>query len=144
VAGALVLLFVCYGFSPDAFGYVFRSAAGLLWISLEPAERFFSSMANAGTTVATAAAVLLFLGLHKSRYFGNITPLLCALILIVLVTTGVPGRPMLWALPFLLTFVGGVFADAYEGPRGRLALGAAGAVVLLQAAFCLLSLRGLL
>ena len=27
-AGALVLLFACYGFSPDAFSYVFRSAAG--------------------------------------------------------------------------------------------------------------------
>lgn len=144
VVGALVLLFACYGFSPDAFGYVFRSAAALIWVSLEPAERFFSSMANAGITVATAAAVLLFLGLRKSRYFGNMTPLLCALILMVLVTTGTPGSPVLWALPFLLTFVGGVFADAYEGPRGRLALGAAGAVVLLQAAFCFLSLRGLL
>src|ERR1039458_2856436 len=28
VAGALVLVFACYGFSPDAFSYVFRSAAG--------------------------------------------------------------------------------------------------------------------
>jgi hypothetical protein len=47
-------------------------------------------------------------------------------------------------LPFLLTFVGGVFADAYEGPRGRLAMGAAGALVLSQAVFCVLGLPGLL
>ncbi len=67
-----------------------------------------------------------------------------ALALIFLVTTGVPGSPWLWALPFLLTFVGGVFADAYDGPRGRLALVAAGAIVILQATFCLLSLPGLL
>ena len=30
VAGALVLLFACYGFSPDAFSYIFRSASGFL------------------------------------------------------------------------------------------------------------------
>jgi hypothetical protein len=64
--------------------------------------------------------------------------------LILLVTTGVPGSPWLWSLPFLLTFVGGVFADAYEGPRGRLMMGASGAILMLQAVFCVLSLPGLL
>jgi hypothetical protein len=144
VAGALLLVFACYGFSPDAFSYVFRSAAGFLWLSIDPARRFFSTTANAGITVASGAAVVLFLGLRKSRYFGNTAPLVCALVLMVLVMTGAPGSPWLWALPFLLTFVGGVFADAYEGARGRLALGAAGAIVLLQAVFCVLSLPGLL
>ena len=43
--------------------------------------------------------------------------------------TDTPGSPWLWALPFLLTFVGGVFADAYEGPRGRMALSAGVAIV---------------
>ncbi|MGP8174135.1 MAG: hypothetical protein ACLP7O_06255 [Terracidiphilus sp.] len=144
VAGALLLVFACYGFSPDAFSYVFRSAAGFLWVSIDPARRFFSTLANAGITVASGAAVVLFLGLGRSRYFGNTAPLVCALVLMVLVMTGAPGSPWLWALPFLLTFVGGVFADAYEGARGRLALGAAGAIVLLQAVFCVLSLPGLL
>jgi hypothetical protein len=143
-AGALVFVFACYGFSSDAFSYFFRSAAGLLWVSLDPARRFFSALANAGITVAAAAALALFLGLRRSRYFGNTTPLLCAVVLILLVTTGVPSAPWLWALPFLLTLIGGVFADAYEGPRGRLALVAAGAIVLLQAVFCVLSLPGLL
>jgi hypothetical protein len=143
-ASALVFVFACYGFSPDAFSYYFRSSAGLLWFSLDPARRFFSALPNAGITVAAAAAVALFLGLRRSRYFGNSVPLICATILAVLTMTGTPGSPWLWALPFLLTFVGGVFADAYEGPRGRLALGAAGAIVLLQAVFCVLSLPGLL
>jgi hypothetical protein len=70
--------------------------------------------------------------------------LLCFFALILLVMTGGPGSPWLWALPFLLTFVGGVFADAYEGPRGRLMMGASGAILLLQAIFCVLSLPGLL
>jgi hypothetical protein len=94
--------------------------------------------------VAATAALVLYLGVRRSWYFGNTAPLLCAAILIVLVMTGAQGSPWLWALPFLLTFVGGVFADAYEGPRGRLAMGAAGAIVLLQAVFCVLSLPGML
>ncbi len=143
-AGALVLLFVSYGFSPDAFSYVFRSAAGFTWFSLDPAWRFFSTLSNAGIIIATCAALLLYFGLRRSRYFGNTTPLLCAAILFPLVTTGTQASPWLWALPFLVTFIGGVFADAYESPRGRLALAAAGSIVLLQIVFCLLSLPGLL
>jgi hypothetical protein len=143
-AGALVFVFVCYGFSPDAFSYVFRSAAGFLWISLDPSKRFFSTLNNAGITVAAAAAVLLYFGVRRSRYFGNTAPLLSTLVLFGLVMTGVPGSPWLWALPFLLTFIGGVFADAYETQRGRLALAAAGAIAVLQVVFCLLSLPQLL
>jgi hypothetical protein len=143
-AGAIVFVFACYGFSPDAFSYVFRSAAGFLWLSLNAARRFFSILSNAGITVAAASAALLYLGVRRSRYFGNTAPLLCALALFPLITTGVPGTPWLWALPFLLTFIGGVFADAYESPRGRLAVAAAGAIVVLQVVFCLLSLRELL
>jgi hypothetical protein len=144
VAGAIVLVFVCYGFSPDAFSYVFRSAAGFLSVSLDPARRFFSNMGNAGIAVASCAALVLYLGLRQSRYFGNTAPLLCALVLLALVTTGTPGSPWLWALSFLLTFVGGVFADAYDGPRGRLAIAAGGAILVLQEVFCVLSLPGLL
>ena len=144
VFGALVLVFACYGFSPDAFSYVFRSGAGFLSVSLDPARRFFSTLGNAGITVAAAAAVALYVGIGRSRYFGNTAPLLCALVLMVLVMTGAPGSPLLWALPFLLTFVGGVFADAYESSRGRMAMAAGGAIVALQAVFCVLSLPGLL
>jgi hypothetical protein len=143
-AGALVLLFACYGFSPDAFSYVFRSAAGFLWFSLDPARRFFATFGNAGITLAAGAAVVLYLGARRSRYFGNTAPLICFVVLVTLFTTDVPASPWLWAIPFLLTFVGGVFADAFETPRSKLALAAAGALVSLQAIFCLLSLPGLL
>ncbi len=145
MAGTLVFVFTCYGFSPDAFSYIFRSAAGLLWVSLDPARRFIFALPNAGITLASAAALALYLSLPRSRYFGNTTPLLCAMVLFLLVTKGAYGAaPWLWALPFLHTFIGGVFADAYEGPSGRLVMAAAGALVLLQAVFCVLSLPGLL
>lgn len=138
--GSLVLVFACYGFSPDAFSYVFRSSAGFLWFSIDPARRFFSTFSNGGVTLAAFAALMLYLSSRRSRYFGNTVPLLCAAMLFVLVMTGAPGTPWLWALPFLLTFVGGVFADAYESPRGRMAFAAGGAIVLAQAIFCLMTL----
>lgn len=144
VAGALILVFACYGFSPDAFSYVFRSAAGFVWISLEPAERLFTTFGNAGCSLAAAAALLLYLGIRRSRYFGNTAPLVCAVVLILLVTTGTPGAPWLWAVPFLLTFIGGVFADAFESSRGRLFLAAAACIVLLQVVVCLMSLPSLI
>jgi hypothetical protein len=139
-AGGLVIVFACYGFSPDAFSYVFRSSAGFLGFSLDPARRFFSTFSNSGLSLACAAALVLYLAARKSRYFGNTAPLLCASTLMLLVMTGAPGSPWLWSLPFLLTFVGGVFADAYDGPRGKLALAAGGAIVFLQAVLCILSL----
>ncbi|MGA3081396.1 MAG: hypothetical protein ABSD44_08440 [Terracidiphilus sp.] len=144
VAGAFLLVFACYGFSPDAFSYLFRSAAGFMSVSLDPARRFFSALPNAGITLASAAALALYLGLRRSRYFGNSVPLICASILVALTMTGAPGSPWLWAQPFLLTFVGGVFADAYEGQRGRLAMAAGGAIVLMQAVWCIVILFGLL
>jgi hypothetical protein len=143
-AGAIFFVFISYGFSADAFSYVFRSAAGFLWFSVAPAHRFFATLAEAGITFAAGAALLLYLGTHRSRYFGNSTPLLCALILFVLVMTGAPGTPWLWAIPFLLTFVGGVFADAYETPRRRIALSAAASIVGLQVVFSILSLARLI
>jgi len=142
-AGALFILFACYSFSPDAFSYVFRSAAGFLWFSLDPAKRFFSTLAEAGITVAAASALLLYLGVRRSRYFGNTAPLFCALVLVLVIMTGVPGIPWLWSIPFWITFIGGVFADAYESPRGRMAMVAAGAIVALQLILCLLNLSGL-
>jgi hypothetical protein len=143
-AGALFLVFACYGFSPDAFSYVFRSAAGFLWFSRDPAVHFFTALPNAGIAVATVASLIFYLALRRSRFFGNTAPVLSSMVLFLLVATGTPASPWLWAQPFLFTFIGGVFADAYESPRPRLALAAGGAIVLLQAVFCVLSLPGLL
>jgi hypothetical protein len=142
--GSVVVALVCYGFSANALGFLFRAQNLRLDLSAEPALRFFSSLANAGVAVASAAALVLYAGVRRSRYFGNTAPLLCALLLFPLLLTGVAGSPWLWALPFLLTFIGGVFADACEGPKGRWAMAAAGSLLLLQAVLCLRSLPELL
>jgi hypothetical protein len=138
--GALVLLFACYGFSPDAFSYVFRSGAGFLSVSLEPLQRLFTMPSVAGIIVAAGAAVLLYLGIGRSRYFGNTAPLICFVLLVLLETKGVPAAPWLWALPFLLTFIGGVFADAFESERRKIFIAAAASLVILQVVICILSL----
>lgn len=141
--GALIILFACYGFSPDAASYLFRSADAFLWISPDPASRFFSTLSNGGITVAACAAFVFYMTTRRSRYFGNTAPLLCALVLMLVVMTGAPGSPWLWSLPFLFTFIGGVFADTYESPRGRIALYAGAAIVLAQAVLCILALPSL-
>ncbi|HMG85786.1 MAG TPA: hypothetical protein VK574_08580 [Terracidiphilus sp.] len=143
-AGALLLVFACYGFSPDAFSYVFRSASGFLSVSLDSARHFFSTFSNAGTVIAAAAAALLYLGVRRSRYFGNTAPLLCFLVPAALVTTGVQSSPWLWSLPFLITFIGGVFADGFESQRGKFFLVAAASLVALQIIVCIMSLPGLI
>lgn len=138
--GALLIVFACYAFSPDAFSYVFRSGDAFLSLSFEPARRFFSTLSHAGIIVAAAASALLYLGVRRSRYFGNTAPLLCFAVLILLVTTGVQASLWLWSLPFLLTFIGGVFADAFESSRGKIFLAAAALLVLLQIVVCITTL----
>jgi hypothetical protein len=138
--GTLLLLFASYAFRPDAFSYVFRSGVARMWMSLEPAKHFFSSLPNAGITLAACMALLLFALVKRSRYFGNFTPLLVAVILLPLVTTGVVAQPWLWAQPFLLTFIGGVFADALETKQRRIFLVATVAIVVMQAGLCLTAL----
>jgi len=140
VLGTILLLFASYAFRPDAFSYVFRSADARMWLSLGPARLFFTALPNAGATLAFAVALLLFALVKRSRYFGNFAALLVAAPLLLVVTTGVPSEPWLWALPFLLTFVGGVFADALETPQRRVFLAATAVILLMQAVLCVASL----
>jgi hypothetical protein len=140
VLGALFILFASYAFHPAAYSYVFRSEAAKLGVCLEPARALFGSLPNAGITIASAAALALYAAVRRSRYFGNTAPLIVAAILMVLITTGVSGEPRLWALPFLLAFIGGVFADILETRYRRFFFWITGALLLTQAALCVAGL----
>jgi hypothetical protein len=141
--GTLFLLFASYAFRPDAFSYVFRSGDARMWFSLDPASHFFTALPNAGLTLAAAIALLLFLLVKRSRYFGNFAALLVAVPLLLVITTGVQAQPWLWALPFLLTFIAGVFADALETPQRKIFLAATGLILWMQVTLCVASLPGL-
>ncbi|WP_263367179.1 hypothetical protein [Edaphobacter bradus] len=134
--GALVILFAFYAFRLASFSYVFTGGAGRFWFSLNGLRGFFLSFGNAPIAAATLVAAILYVGVPRCRYFGNTVPLIMTLLLFPLVTTQVVSTPWLWALPFLFTFVGGVFADALETRSRRMFFGLSGAVLATQALVC--------
>jgi hypothetical protein len=138
--GALLVVFASFAFRLAPFSYVFTGGAGRFWFSLDAARAFFSDMVNAPIAIATAVAAVLYLGVRRSRYFGNTAPLLMLLVLFALRTTQVMSYPWLWALPFLFTFVGGVFADVLETRQRKLFLGLTGSILALQMVLCAVAL----
>jgi len=141
--GALAMLFLSYSLRPDPFSYVFTGGGALMGLSLDGARYFFSRLTEAPIAIATVIALLLFVGVRRSRYFGNWAPLAVAATLFPLITTQVVSQPWLWAIPFLFTFIAGVFADALETRQRKLFLALAAFIVLTQAMLCLASLPGL-
>lgn len=135
--GALVVLFAFYSFRLQAFTYVFTGGGARFWFSLDALKTFFSTPANAAISVATAVCLILYTGIRRCRYFGNTAPLLMALALFPVVTTQTVSRPWLWALPFLFTFIGGVFADILETRYRKLFLTLTGLILATQAAACI-------
>jgi hypothetical protein len=144
--GALLILFACYGFHLAAFSYVFTGGAARFWFSLAGmssfivARGFAATLANFPILIAAAVAAMLYLGARRSRYFGNTAPLLMFLVLAPLFTTQTVTAPWLWALPFLFTFIGGVFSDALETRYRKLFLVLTGILLAAQAMECLATL----
>ena len=143
IGGSMVLVFASYTFNPDAFSYYFRSSAGRLWFSPSTAGAWFLSLPNAAVTIAAATALLLYILIRRSRYFGNTLPLLIALLLFPLMTPGTASEPTLWGLPFLLAFIAGVFADVLETRYRRIFFWATGSVLVLEVVISILSLPSL-
>ena len=138
--GALLVVFAFFAFRLAPFTYVFTGGSARFWFSTYGARRFFSSVLSAPTSLAFGLAVVLWIGVRRSRYFGNTAPLLVALPLLFVEPTQAFMAPTLWALPFLLTFTGGVFADAFETRYRKLFLALAAAILLTQALATLPSL----
>jgi len=138
--GALLILFASYAFRPAPFSYVFTGGGGRFWFSLDGARSFFTNPANAPIAIATVVAIVLYAALRRSRFFGNTTLLLMLLVLLPIVTTQTIAAPWLWTLPFLFTFLGGVFADALETRQRKLFLAFTGTLLLAQATLCLAAL----
>jgi hypothetical protein len=141
--GALAIVFASFSFRLPAFLYVFSGGSGRFWFSTHALDRFVRTPANAGILIATGVALVLYLSSKRSRYFGNTSALLVVLAVVFLYTTQVVSAPWLWALPFLFTFLGGVFADALETKQRKMFLLLSGAVVVTQAALCWIALAGL-
>ena len=141
--GAGLIDFASYSFHLQPFTYVFAGGAGRFWFGLEGVHGFVLSPAGWLLLMATAVALLLYAGVKRSRYFGNTAPLLMVVLLVGVETTQVRTAPWLWALPFLMTFVGGVFADALETRQRKLYLALVALLVVTQAVACWAMLPGL-
>ncbi len=141
VAGAFLILFASYTFNLDALSYVFQSADAFLRLSWGGAWHMFAALPNAAITIAALTALALYLLHRRSRYFGNTTPLIAAVLLLSMETTGVHAEPWIWALPFVLTFIGGVFADVLESRHRRIFLRLTGAILVTQAVLSIVGLR---
>jgi len=135
--GALAILFASYAFRLAPFSYVFTGGGARFWFALDGVRRFFLSTTNAPIVVATLVALLLYVSTRRCRYFGNTAPLVMIFLLFPLVTTQTASQPWLWALPFLFTFVGGVFADVLEMRQRKMFLALSGTILLMQAVLCL-------
>ena len=142
--GAMAIVFASFGFHLAAFTYVFTGGSARFWFSLAAAGNFVRSPVNAGILVAAGVALVVYATTRRSRYFGNTAPLLMLLALVPLYTTQVVSAPWLWALPFLFTFIGGVFADMLESRQRKVFLLLSGSVVVTQAALCWMSMAGML
>ena len=141
--GAAIVDLAFYSFRLPAFTYVFTGGAARFWFSLEGVRSYGHDLANWPTLIAVAVALLLFAGVRRSRYFGNTVPLILCCVIASLTTTQVRSAPWFWALPFLFTFLGGVFADALETKQRKLYLALVGLVIFTQAIVCWATLPGL-
>jgi hypothetical protein len=140
----MVVVFASFSFKITAFLYVFTGGSARSWFSLDAVQRFVTTPTNAGILVATFVSAVVYLRSRRSRYFGNTAPLLMLLLLFPLYTTQVVSAPWVWALPFLFTFVGGVFADALESKERKLFLLLTIGVVVTQAVLCWVSMAGVI
>ncbi len=138
--GALGILFAFYAFRPAAFSYVFTGGGARFWFSLDGAREFFTSLRDGPIMVAAAVALVVWVVARRSRYFGNSVPLVMTLLLLPVMTTQTVTAPWLWALPFLFTFVGGVFADVLESRQRKVFLALTGMALVAQAVMCVVSL----
>jgi hypothetical protein len=134
--GALLIVLASYTFRLGIFQYVFSGGAGRFTLSTTAALEWLHNPLQMAATAALGVALLLFALERRSRYFGNLAPLLTGLVLLPVETTQVSTAPVLWAYPFLLTFAAGVFADALETKYRRLFQAIVITTLLAQAILC--------
>lgn len=116
-AGAILIFFAASGFQPAAFGAFLH-----ILPANPPSTRLPQFVLSWNTVPIRIALVIALIGyavLRPARYFGNTTPLWIAALLILLAATHASTAAWLWTIPFLLTFLGGVFADLLESRLRR-------------------------
>lgn len=150
IAVSLVLLSLGYLGDIRAFAHGLVHAGWLTWTPAPLAPpllarllgRFFFDSIP-GTLLASLCALAAWLAWRRTRFFGNTAPLIVFLFLLAMgiFLPGAGAEIILFAaLPFLLLFSAGVFADLIESKLQAPALGVIFAIVAAQAAYSIASL----
>lgn len=132
------------------FGEFARGLARARWLSFAPemlGKRAIYSVIGSffvrdaiATTLLALVALVTYMSWRRTRFFGNTVPLVVALVLIVLgiLMSGAAGLTFLFcAIPFLMVFASGVFADLIDTNRASTIIGVVFGILLTQAAISL-------
>jgi hypothetical protein len=130
LAIAALFLWTCYGFSPGAWRSLASGLSKLGWTHPQFLLRAAATAAWSSTISTFILVALEMASLYtimfwpRARYFGNTAPwtVWAALAPLACLTGSTHADPMLWALPFIFLFVGGMSADWLESRRRRPAL----------------------
>jgi len=111
----VLVLFICFAFSVRDF-----TAAALIpnlkYSKISPhfSHTLLAIPGGMLEVVAFLTCFLVFLVWRRTHYFGNVAPLLVALLLPWWPTDSFTGSTVLWSLPFAFVFIGGIYADLLE------------------------------
>src|SRR4051812_21534497 len=114
---ALLWLFVFYGF--DLHALLQALGAREAWaIGLRHMGPVVPGVQRRLMQLLFAIALITYIAWKRTRYFGNTAPLISCFVLHLIGHDG--AQAAIWALPFVFTFIGGIFADLLETRRRRL------------------------
>jgi hypothetical protein len=119
IAGGIAVVFVValYGFDLHAFTTAITSKEA--WaISVHRGDPVVPGPQWLLLGVFTLIALITYAAWKRARYFGNSVPLLVMTVLFMVHHDG--AQAAIWALPFVFTFIGGVFADLLETRRRKI------------------------
>jgi len=152
-AFALVLMFASYFFHPLLF---WRGMAHAGWLNFEPRALAISAPYTFGLRyiflgspplmLALPVALIVYLAWKRARYFGNTTPLLIAVLLVILALAAPQFSGYgfyLATLVFLYVFVAGIFADLLETRHGLIVTASLSGLLIASAIWNLLHLTRL-
>jgi hypothetical protein len=147
---ALILFDVIYLGSPRAFaaGIAHAKVFGFSLSQLARPQMYkllgaFYADASAAASLTALVALGVFVAWRRARFFGNAAPLIVSALLIVcgfVLPESAGATFFFYALPFLILFASGVFADLLESKSPGLAAGIAYGAILAQAVYSVVGL----
>jgi hypothetical protein len=128
---AFVFVWALYGFDLRAF--VSAATTNEAWaIQFHRGEPVLPGQQWLLLGLLTLIAVVVYAFWKRARYFGNTAPLIVMTVLFMIHHDN--AQTAIWALPFVFTFIGGVFADLLETRSRRVVAWSLGGVLTCYAA----------